>query len=512
MNSYNFNLFTLRNFSLILLLILAPMACVVMQKETGTALVFLAFGLMLDVAGDGTTTATLLAQAIIREGFKNLAAGANSMILKRGIQGAVDVAVEEIKKNAKPVETKESISQVAAVSAADDTIGELIAEAMEKVGKDGVITVEESKSLGTTLDVVEGMQFDRGYLSPYMVSDADKMEAVLENPYILLTDKKINNIQDLLPLLEQVVKQGRKLLIIAEDVEGEALATLVVNKLRGTIDAVAVKSPGFGDRRKAMMEDIAALTGGTVISEEVGYDLKEATVDLLGQAGTVKVDKDTTTIVNGAGEKSAIEARINSIKNQIEETESEFDKEKLQERLAKLSGGVAVIKVGAATETELKEKKLRIEDALNATKAAVEEGIVSGGGVSLCGAITAVEEYVKTLDGDEKTGATIIVRALEEPVRQIAENAGHEGSVVVSEVKKQKAGYGFDVKSEKYVDMISEGIVDPAKVTRSAIQNASSASAMLLTTEVGVVDIKEEDASAAPAMPGGGMGGMGGMM
>lgn len=465
-----------------------------------------------DVAGDGTTTATLLAQAIIREGFKNLAAGANPMILKRGIQGAVDVAVEEIKKNAKPVETKESISQVAAVSAADDTIGELIAEAMEKVGKDGVITVEESKSLGTTLDVVEGMQFDRGYLSPYMVSDADKMEAVLENPYILLTDKKINNIQDLLPLLEQVVKQGRKLLIIAEDVEGEALATLVVNKLRGTIDAVAVKSPGFGDRRKAMMEDIAALTGGTVISEEVGYDLREATVDLLGQAGTVKVDKDTTTIVNGAGEKSAIEARINSIKNQIEETESEFDKEKLQERLAKLSGGVAVIKVGAATETELKEKKLRIEDALNATKAAVEEGIVSGGGVSLCGAITAVEEYVKTLDGDEKTGATIIVRALEEPVRQIAENAGHEGSVVVSEVKKQKAGYGFDVKSEKYVDMISEGIVDPAKVTRSAIQNASSASAMLLTTEVGVVDIKEEDASAAPAMPGGGMGGMGGMM
>ena len=453
-----------------------------------------------DVAGDGTTTATLLAQAIIREGFKNLAAGANPMILKRGIQGAVDVAVEEIKKNAKPVETKESISQVAAVSAADDTIGELIAEAMEKVGKDGVITVEESKSLGTTLDVVEGMQFDRGYLSPYMVSDADKMEAVLENPYILLTDKKINNIQDLLPLLEQVVKQGRKLLIIAEDVEGEALATLVVNKLRGTIDAVAVKSPGFGDRRKAMMEDIAALTGGTVISEEVGYDLKEATVDLLGQAGTVKVDKDTTTIVNGAGEKSAIEARINSIKNQIEETESEFDKEKLQERLAKLSGGVAVIKVGAATETELKEKKLRIEDALNATKAAVEEGIVSGGGVSLCGAITAVEEYVKTLDGDEKTGATIIVRALEEPVRQIAENAGHEGSVVVSEVKKQKAGYGFDVKSEKYVDMISEGIVDPAKVTRSAIQNASSASAMLLTTEVGVVDIKEEDASAAPAI------------
>lgn len=465
-----------------------------------------------DVAGDGTTTATLLAQAIIREGFKNLAAGANPMILKRGISGAVDVAVEEIRKNSKPVETKESISQVAAVSAADDTIGELIAEAMEKVGKDGVITVEESKSLGTTLDVVEGMQFDRGYLSPYMVSDADKMEAVLENPYILLTDKKINNIQDLLPLLEQIVKQGRKLLIVAEDVEGEALATLVVNKLRGTIDAVAVKSPGFGDRRKAMMEDIAALTGGTVISEEVGYDLKEATIDLLGQAGTVKVDKDNTTIVNGAGEKSDIEARINSIKNQIEETESEFDKEKLQERLAKLSGGVAVIKVGAATETELKERKLRIEDALNATKAAVEEGIVSGGGVSLCGAIPAVEKYVNTLEGDEKTGAAIIVRALEEPVRQIAENAGHEGSVVVSEVKKQKAGYGFDVKSEKYVDMIAEGIVDPAKVTRSAIQNAASASAMLLTTEVGIVDIKEENPSMPAAMPGGGMGGMGGMM
>ncbi len=465
-----------------------------------------------DVAGDGTTTATLLAQAIIREGFKNLAAGANPMILKRGISGAVDVAVEEIRKNSKPVETKESISQVAAVSAADDTIGELIAEAMEKVGKDGVITVEESKSLGTTLDVVEGMQFDRGYLSPYMVSDADKMEAVLENPYILLTDKKINNIQDLLPLLEQIVKQGRKLLIVAEDVEGEALATLVVNKLRGTIDAVAVKSPGFGDRRKAMMEDIAALTGGTVISEEVGYDLKEATIDLLGQAGTVKVDKDNTTIVNGSGEKSDIEARINSIKNQIEETESEFDKEKLQERLAKLSGGVAVIKVGAATETELKERKLRIEDALNATKAAVEEGIVSGGGVSLCGAIPAVEKYVNTLEGDEKTGAAIIVRALEEPVRQIAENAGHEGSVVVSEVKKQKAGYGFDVKSEKYVDMIAEGIVDPAKVTRSAIQNAASASAMLLTTEVGIVDIKEENPSMPAAMPGGGMGGMGGMM
>ena len=465
-----------------------------------------------DVAGDGTTTATLLAQAIIREGFKNLAAGANPMVLKRGIQGAVDRAVEEIKKVSKPVETKESIAQVASVSAGDSEIGGLIAEAMEKVGKDGVITVEESKSLGTTLDVVEGMQFDRGYLSPYMVSDTEKMEAVLENPYILITDKKISNIQELLPLLEQIVKMGRKLLVIAEDVEGEALATLVVNKLRGTIDVVAVKAPGFGDRRKAMLEDIAVLTGGTVISEEVGYDLKEATVDMLGQAGTVKVDKDNTTIVNGAGEKSAIDARVNSIKAQVEESDSDFDREKLQERLAKLSGGVAVIKVGAATETELKERKLRIEDALNATKAAVEEGIVSGGGVALCSTIPAVAEYVEGLEGDEKTGGQIIVRALEEPVRQIAENAGFEGSVVVAEVKKQKAGYGFNAATEEYVDMIAAGIVDPAKVTRSAIQNAASASAMLLTTEAGIVDIKE-DVPAAPAMPaGGGMGGMGGMM
>jgi chaperonin GroEL len=464
-----------------------------------------------DVAGDGTTTATLLAQSIIREGFKNVAAGANPMVLKRGIQSAVDKAVDEIQKIAKPVETKESIAQVASISAGDENIGGLIAEAMEKVGKDGVITVEESKSLGTTLDVVEGMQFDRGYLSPYMVSDPDKMEAVLENPYILLTDKKLSNIQDLLPLLEQIVKQGRKLLIVAEDVEGEALATLVVNKLRGTIDVVAVKAPGFGDRRKAMMEDIAVLTGGTVISEEVGYDLKEATVDMLGQAGTVKVDKDNTTIVNGSGEKSAIDARINQIKTQVEETESEFDKEKLQERLAKLAGGVAVIKVGAATETELKERKLRIEDALNATKAAVEEGIVSGGGVALCNAIPEVQKFVETLEGDEKTGGAIIVRALEEPVRQIAENAGFEGSVVVSEVKNQKAGYGFNAATEQYVDMIAAGIVDPAKVTRSAIQNAASASAMLLTTEAGIVDIKE-DTPAAPAMPAGGMGGMGGMM
>ncbi len=461
-----------------------------------------------DVAGDGTTTATLLAQIIIKEGFKNVAAGANPMVLKRGIQGAVETAVEKIATISKKVETKESIAQVASVSAADENIGALIAEAMEKVGNDGVITVEEAKSLGTTLDVVEGMQFDRGYLSAYMVSDTEKMEAVMENPLILLTDKKISNIQELLPLLEQVVKMGRKLLIVAEDVEGEALTTLVLNKLRGTIDCVAVKAPGFGDRRKAMMEDIAVLTGGVVISEEVGYDLKEATLDMLGQAATVKVDKDSTVIVNGAGEKADITARINAIKKQIEETESEFDKEKLQERLAKLSGGVAVIKVGAATETELKERKLRIEDALNATKAAVEEGIVAGGGVALCSAIDAVSKYVETLEGDERTGAKIIERALEEPVRQIAENAGFEGSVVVAEVKKQKVGYGFNAATEEYVDMIEAGIVDPVKVTRSALQNAASASAMLLTTEAGIVDIKE-DAPAMPAgMPGGGMGGM----
>ena len=462
-----------------------------------------------DVAGDGTTTATLLAQAIIREGFKNLAAGANPMGLKKGIQGAVDVAIDEIKKISKPVETQESITQVASISAADERIGELIAEAMQKVGKDGVITVEESKSLGTTLDVVEGMQFDRGYLSPYMVNDTDKMEAVLENPYILLTDKKIGNIQELLPLLEQVVKQGRKLLIVADDLEGEALATIVVNKLRGTLDVVAVKAPGFGDRRKAMMEDIAILTGGAVISEEVGYDLKETTVDMLGQAGTVKVTKENTVIVNGSGEKEDINARINQIKSQIDDSESDFDREKLQERLAKLSGGVAVIKVGAATETELKEMKLRIEDALNATKAAVEEGIVAGGGVALCNAIPAVEKYVDGLTDDEKTGGSIILRALEEPVRQIAENAGLEGSVVVAEVKNQDVGCGFDALTGEYEDMIKAGIVDPAKVTRSAIQNAASASSMLLTTEAGIVDIKDKDDAAAAAMPpGAGMGGM----
>jgi len=459
-----------------------------------------------DVAGDGTTTATLLAQIIIKEGFKNVAAGANPMILKRGIQGAVDVAVDEIKNIAKTVESKESIAQVASVSAADSNIGELIAEAMEKVGKDGVITVEESKSMGTTLEVVEGMQFDRGYLSAYMVNDTEKMEANMQNPYILLTDKKISNIQDILPILEQIVQQGRRLLIIAEDVDGEALATLVVNKLRGTFDCVAVKAPGFGDRRKAMMEDIAILTGGTVISEEVGYDIKEATLDMLGTAASVKVTKENTVIVGGAGNADQIQNRIKQIKHQHDESTSDFDKEKLQERLAKLAGGVAVIQVGAATETELKERKLRIEDALNATKAAVEEGIVAGGGVALVNAIPAVKKYVETLSGDEKTGAAIIMRALEEPVRQIAENAGLEGSVVVAEVKNSKTGVGFNASTEEYVDMIGAGIVDPAKVTRSALQNASSASAMLLTTEAGIVDIKKDE----PAMPpmGGGMPGM----
>lgn len=463
-----------------------------------------------DVAGDGTTTATLLAQSIIREGFKNVAAGANPMILKKGIQGAVDKAVDEIENISKPVETKESIAQVAAISAGDDEIGQLIAEAMEKVGKDGVITVEESKSLGTTLETVEGMQFDRGYLSAYMCSDTEKMEAVLENPYILLTDKKISNIQDLIPLLEQIAKMGGKLLIVAEDVEGEALATLVVNKLRGVLDVVAVKAPGFGDRRKAMMEDIAILTGGTVISSDLGMELSDVTLEMLGRAATVRVDKDNTTIVDGAGEKSAIDARVSAIKAQEEETDSDYDREKLQERLAKLSGGVAVIRVGAATETELKEKKLRIEDALNATKAAVEEGIVAGGGVALCNTIPVVKKYADSLEGDEKTGARIIVRALEEPVRQIAENAGFEGSVIVEEVKKAKPGTGFNASTEEYVDMIAAGIVDPAKVTRSAIQNAASASSLLLTTEAGVCEIKEDKPAADASGMGGGMGG--GMM
>ena len=464
-----------------------------------------------DVAGDGTTTATLLAQIIIREGFKNVAAGANPMVLKRGIAGAVDVAVDEIKRLSQEVSTSDSIANVASVSAADEEIGGLIAEAMDKVGKDGVITVEESKSMGTTLDVVEGMQFDRGYFSPYMVTDTEKMEAVLENPYILITDKKINNIQELLPLLEQVVQAGRKLFIICDDLEGEALATIIVNKLKGVFDCVAVKAPGFGDRRKAMLEDIAVLTGATVISSDLGYELKETTLDMLGTAATVKVDKENTVIVGGGGAPEDIEGRISAIKAQIEQTTSDFDREKTQERLAKMAGGVAVIKVGAATETELKERKLRIEDALNATKAAVEEGIVSGGGVALVNAIPAVSAYVDGLEGDAKTGGQIIVRALEEPVRQIAENAGYEGSVVVAQVKESKEGTGFNAATEEYVDMIESGIVDPAKVTRSALQNAASASAMLLTTEAGVTDIKE-DMPPMPPLGGGGMGGMGGMM
>ena len=461
-----------------------------------------------DVAGDGTTTATLLAQSMIREGFKNVAAGANPMIIKKGIQGATEVAVENIKKIANPVETKEAIAQVAAVSAGDATIGELISDAMEQVGKDGVITVEESKSMGTVLEVVEGMQFDRGYLSAYMVTDTEKMEAVLENPYILLTSKKISNIQDLLPLLEQVVKTGRKLFIVCEDLEGEALATLVLNKLRGTFECVAVKAPGFGERRKAMMEDLAILTGGTVITEELGYDIKETTLDMLGTAATVKVDKDNTVIVGGGGDSKEIQDRIASLRTMAAQTSSEFDREKTLERLAKLAGGVAVIKVGAATETELKERKLRIEDALNATKAAVEEGIVAGGGVALANTIPAIAAYVDTLSGDEKTGAQIIMRALEEPVRQIAENAGFEGSVVIAEVKNRDAGVGFNAATEEYVDMIEAGIVDPAKVTKSALMNAASASALLLTTEAGIVDIKEDN----PPMPPMGGGGMPGMM
>ena len=461
-----------------------------------------------DVAGDGTTTATLLTQAIVREGFKNVTAGANPMVLKRGIDGAVEVAVDYLKNSAKKVDDKESIAQVASVSAGDQEIGRLISEAMDKVGKDGVITVEESKSLGTTLDVVEGMQFDRGYLSPYMAANSEKMEAVLDHPYILLTDKKISNIQEIVPLLEDIMKSGSKLLIVADDVEGEALATLVVNKLRGTLDVVAVKAPGFGDRRKAMMEDIAILTGGTVISEELGYELKETTIDMLGRAETVKVNKDRTVIVNGNGSRTEIKERIDSIRAEVEETTSDFDREKLQERLAKLAGGVAVINAGAATETELKDKKLRLEDALNATRAAVEEGIVSGGGVALIGAIPAVTEYADSLEGDMRTGAKIVERALEEPVRQIAENAGFEGSVVVSKVKESPEGIGFNAASDEYVNMIDAGIVDPVKVTRSALQNAASVSGMLLTTEAGITEIKED--APAPAMPA--SGGMGGMM
>ena len=454
-----------------------------------------------DVAGDGTTTATLLTQSIVREGFKNVTAGANPMILKKGIAGAVEAAVENLKAAAKPVDDKAAIAQVASVSANDAEIGELIAEAMEKVGKDGVITVEESKTLGTSLDVVEGMQFDRGYLSPYMANN-EKMEAVMNKPFILLTDKKLSSIQDIIPLLEGIMKAGRSLLIVAEDVDGEALATLVLNKLRGTLDVVAVKAPGFGDRRKAMMEDIAVLTGGVVISEELGYELKETTIDMLGQAETVKVNKDNTVIVGGAGSKEELAARVAQIKASIEETTSDFDREKLQERLAKLSGGVAVINAGAASETELKEKKLRLEDALNATKAAVEEGIVAGGGVSLIRAINAVKAYADKQEGDVKTGAKIVERALEEPVRQIAENAGFDGAVVVAEVKRAEGNIGFNAANETYEDMITAGIVDPVKVTRSALQNAASVASMLLTTEAGITQIKEPE----PPMPQGGAG------
>jgi chaperonin GroEL len=459
-----------------------------------------------DVAGDGTTTATVLAQAMIREGLKNVTSGANPMVIRRGIEKAVRAAVEEIRAISKTVETKESIAQVAAISAADDEIGTLIAEAMEKVGREGVITVEESKGFNTELDVVEGMQFDRGYSSPYMITDTDKMEAVLESPYILITDKKVSNIQEILPVLEKVVQQGKPLLIIAEDVEGEALATLVVNKLRGTFTAVAVKAPGFGDRRKAMLEDIAVLTGGQVITEDLGLDLKAAGLQHLGTAGRIVVTKEETTVVEGAGDKANIEARIKQIRTQIETTTSEFDKEKLQERLAKLSGGVAVIKVGAATETELKEKKLRIEDALNATRAAVEEGIVSGGGTALVNVYKAVQAVQAT--GDELTGVRIVLRSLEEPVRIIASNAGLEGSVIVERLKTEAVGIGFNAATGEWVDMFEAGIVDPAKVTRYALQNAASVAAMFLTTEAVIAD-KPEDKQAGGGMPD--MGGMGGM-
>ena len=459
-----------------------------------------------DVAGDGTTTATLLAQAIIREGLKNVTAGANPILIRNGIRKAVDVAVEEIKNISKPVAGKEDIARVAAISAADEEIGTLISEAMEKVGNEGVITVEESKSMGTELDVVEGMQFDRGYVSPYMATDTEKMEALLDNPLILITDKKISNIQEILPILEQIVQNGRKLLIIAEDVEGEAMATLVVNKLRGTFNCVAVKAPGFGDRRKEMLQDIAILTGGEVISEELGRDLKEVTLDMLGQAESVKVTKENTTIVNGKGEKSLIQERIGQIKVQIEETSSEFDKEKLQERLAKLSGGVAVIKVGAATETELKERKLRIEDALAATKAAVEEGIVPGGGTAYVNVINKVAELTSEV-ADTQVGINIIVKALEEPMRQIAINAGLEGSVIIEKVKYSEAGIGYDALNDKYVNMLQTGIVDPTKVTRSALQNAASVASTFLTTEAAVADIPQKEAAPAPN-PGMGMDGM----
>ena len=459
-----------------------------------------------DVAGDGTTTATVLAQAIIREGLKNVTAGANPILIRKGIAKAVEVAVEELKNQSRIVETDEAIAQVGAVSSGDDEIGQLIAEAMKVVGRDGVITVEESKTMKTELDTVEGMQFDRGFVSAYMVTDVDKMEAVLNDPFILITDKKISNIQEILPLLEQLVKTGKKLLIIAEDVEGEALSTLVVNKLRGTFDVVAVKAPGFGDRRKQMLEDIAILTGGTVISSEVGYELKEADLSMLGRASSIKVTKDSTTIVDGAGEKANIENRINQIKHLAEETTSDFDREKLMERLAKLSGGVAVVKVGAATEVEMKEKKLRIEDALNATKAAVEEGIVAGGGTALVSVIPAVEKLISELDGEEAIGAKIIRKALEEPLRQIAVNAGLEGAVIVQNVINADPEVGFDAYKEEYVNMIDAGIVDPTKVTRSALQNSSSIASVFLTTEAAVAEIPQKEDPAAAV--GGGMPGM----
>ena len=459
-----------------------------------------------DVAGDGTTTAVVLAQAMISEGLKNVAAGANPIILKKGINSAVEVAVEELKKISKPVKDKNAIGQVASISAGDNTVGELISEAMEKVGKDGVITIEESKTMKTELTTVEGMQFDRGYASAYMVTNTDKMEAVLESPVILITDKKISAIQEILPIVEPIAQQGMRLLIIAEEVEGDALAALVVNKLKGVFNCVAVKAPGFGDRRKAMLEDIAILTGGTVISSELGYEFKDVRLDMLGRAGTVKVDKDNTTIINGAGDPAAIEARKQAIKAQIAETTSDYDREKLHERLAKLAGGVAVINVGAATEVEMKEKKLRIEDALNATKAAVQEGIVPGGGIALISTMKALEKYAESLTGDEKTGAQIVLKAVQAPLRQIALNAGLDGSVILNEVlKADKANFGFNALTNEYTDMVESGIIDPTKVTRSALENAASVAGVFLTTESVVADVKEE---AAPAMPAGGMGGM----
>ncbi len=460
-----------------------------------------------DAAGDGTTTATLLAQTIVREGMKNIAAGANPMVLKKGIAKAVDAAVNSIIENSKAVEGTEDIARVGTVSSADEAVGKLIAEAMEKVTSDGVITIEESKTAETYSEVVEGMQFDRGYISPYMVTDTDKMEAVYDDAFVLITDKKISSIQEILPLLEQIVKMGKKLVIIAEDVEGEALTTIILNNLRGTFKVAAVKAPGFGDRRKEMLKDIAILTGGEVITSELGLELSETTVDQLGSAKQIVIQKENTIIVDGAGDKDAIKSRVAQIRAAIESTTSDFDREKLQERLAKLAGGVAVIKVGAATEIEMKEKKLRIEDALAATKAAVEEGIVAGGGTAYINAIPVVEKMLPTLDGDEKTGAKIILKALEAPVRQIAENAGLEGSVIVDKIRRsRKVGYGFDAYNEVYTDMIPAGIVDPTKVTRSALQNAASVAAMVLTTESLVADIPEEN--NAPAMPAGGMGGM----